>query len=87
MTALRRSEETHGEFSLFWWDPEGNQHTELQYVDAGRAVERAGTLSRGPAAQLGIVRRILITDGSDFGVFEWKADEGITYPPERRGWR
>lgn len=85
--ALQRSKETHGEFSLYWWDPQGCQHEELRYVDAGRAVDRAGTLSRGPAAQLGMVKRIMITDGGDYAVFEWTHEDGITFPPERRGWR
>jgi hypothetical protein len=75
------------EFNLYWWDPQGNQHEELRFVDAKRAVERAASLSRGPAAQIGMVKRIIITDGGDYTTFEWKKDHGVTYPPERAGWR
>lgn len=28
-----------------------------------------------------MVRRVIITDGDDFTVFEWKFGEGVTYPP------
>jgi hypothetical protein len=34
-----------------------------------------------------MVKRIMITDGGDNAVFEWTHEDGITFPPERRGWR
>jgi hypothetical protein len=85
--ALQRSEETRGEFSVYWWDPDGGQNTELRFVDAGRAMNRAASLARGPAAQMGIVERIIVTDGGDFINFEWLKGQGVTYPPEHRGKR
>jgi hypothetical protein len=34
---------------------------------------------------MGITKRVIITDGGDNIVFQWKAGEGVTYPtPEMR---
>jgi predicted metallo-beta-lactamase superfamily hydrolase len=69
----------HGEFSLYWWDPEDYQHEELRFVDDKTAVERAHILTHGPASKLGIVKRVIITDGGDCINFEWKYGEGIVF--------
>ncbi|MEY9181825.1 hypothetical protein [Bradyrhizobium sp. CB1015] len=45
---------------------------------------REGT-GRCVAAKLGVVTRVIITDGGDFINFEWKFGEGVTYTPEMRG--
>jgi hypothetical protein len=34
------------------------------------------------AVKVGIIERVIITDGGDSIVFEWKKDKGITFPPE-----
>lgn len=68
------------EFSVYWWDRDGGQHEELRFVKAEAAVRAAHRLSHGPASLMRIVHRVLITDGGDFGVFEWKIDEGVTFP-------
>lgn len=52
-----------------------------RFVDAKTAVETAKEYTDRPAALIGIVCRIIITDGGDFTVFEWKFGEGVTYPP------
>jgi hypothetical protein len=73
----------HGEFSLYWWDPEDYCHEEMRFVDAETAMKRAANLARGPASLLGIVKRIIITDGGDCTNFEWKHGEGIVFPPQQ----
>ncbi len=73
-----------GEFSLYWWDADEGQHEELRFVPPERAVMRAQTLIQGPAALIGIVQRVIITDGGDFTNFEWKHGEGVIYPPQRK---
>jgi hypothetical protein len=67
------------EYSLYWWDRDGGQHEELRFVDAKTAVERAKSLSEGPASKLGMVKRIIITDGGDFTNFEWQHGIGVTF--------
>lgn len=69
-----------GEFSLYWYDPEGGQYEELRYVDARTAVERAHGLMRSIGGRLGTVARIIITDGGDFCCFEWKHGKGVVFP-------
>ena len=59
-------------FSIYWWDLQGNQHTELRWVsldEVRRAWER---LTCGPAAKLGITQRVLVTDSLDCTVAEYK---------------
>lgn len=67
------------EFSVFWFDPDGNTHKELAFVGAKEAVEMAHSLSRRPAVALGVIRRIMITDGDDYCVFLWE-DGKIVFP-------
>jgi hypothetical protein len=68
------------EFSVWWWDREGNQHCEMRGATAENAVRSAHRLSEGPASKaLGIVDRVIITDGEDFTNFEWIKGRGVTF--------
>jgi hypothetical protein len=69
----------YGEFSVYWWDRAGNQHEEHCGVDAKTAVTAAKRLAHGPASVLGIVSRVIITDGVNCINFEWKKGEGVTF--------
>jgi len=51
-----------------------------RFVGAKEAVDAAHFLSHNVAANIGITRRVIITDGGDYTVFEWKYGEGVTYP-------
>ncbi len=73
---------SENEFSVWWWDAEGYHHPELRWVDAKTAVERAKSMTERPAALMGVIKRVIITDGGDFCVFEWKAGEGVVFPPK-----
>jgi hypothetical protein len=68
-----------GEFNVYWWDRDGGQHEELRGVDAERAVLAAKRLCAGPAATLGVVARVIVTDGDDFCNFEWRRGEGVIF--------
>ena len=65
---------SEAEFSLYWWDRDGGQHTELRFVEGERAVLAARRLTHGPASILKIVERVMITDGGDMCVFLWVRD-------------
>jgi len=71
-----------GEFSVFWWDPDGNVHAEVRFVDIKTACQTVKSLSHRPAVNLGIIRGISITNGNHQTCFLWKREAGITYPPE-----
>ena len=70
------------EFSVYWTDTDDVQHTELRWVSAETAVARAHHLAKGPAALLGIVRRIIITDGLDCCAFLWLRGVGVVFPEQ-----
>jgi hypothetical protein len=73
------------EYNVYWTDCEGEHHTEMLNGSPEQAVNAAHRLCTGPATILGIVARVIITDGGDFTNFEWKKDEGITYPKQYAG--
>jgi len=70
----------NNEFSVYWWDREFNQHEELRFTTAERAMSAIQRLTQGPASALGIVSRAIITDSLDCIVFEWKEHLGVTWP-------
>jgi hypothetical protein len=70
------------EFSVYQFFPDESSERVLSFVDAETAVKMAEQLTRSVGGRLGTTRRIIITDGGDCTVFEWKHGEGITYPTE-----
>jgi hypothetical protein len=70
------------EFSLYWWDRDGGQHREMQFVQANTAFDRMTTLTRGPAAKMGVVKKVMITDGMDFCVLLWEDGKLVHPSPE-----
>lgn len=71
-----------GEFSVYWWGSDGSQHEELRFVDVETATERALDLPKKPfACILGMLDRVIVTDGDDFTCFEWLKGQGVVYPP------
>ena len=68
------------EFSVYWWDQTGGQYEELRFVSAEEATKAAQRLTKGPASRLGIVDRVIITDGVDCICFEWNARQGLIFP-------
>jgi hypothetical protein len=66
----------HGEFSVWVFIPDDYHFPIARFVDGGTAVRIAkrATVVPGDAA------RVIITDGGDDCVFEWKRGEGVTWP-------
>jgi hypothetical protein len=77
---------SHGEFSVYQFFPDDvGYENVLQFVDVETAMETVCRLTQSVGARLGMVERIIITDGGDQTCFEWKYGEGITFPtPEMR---
>lgn len=67
-------------FNVLWWDRDGGQHRELQYVPAEQAVKACRRLTHGPASLLGIVAKVMITDSGDCCNFLWTKENGIEFP-------
>lgn len=76
---------TEKNFSVFWWDREGGQHRELYLAPIGQVTRAVKRLTTGPAAMIGFVDRVIITDGGDMTCFEWWYGKGITFPPPGDG--
>lgn len=68
------------EFSVYWWDEIGEHHSELRFVSAQTALDRAKSIYSGPGSILGFVKRVIITDGGDFICFEWIHGKGVVFP-------
>ena len=68
---------------IFWAD--GTHSAVAVLIKAGEAVRMAQTLSiyLGPADPT--CERIIVTNGGDDTVFEWKRGEGVTFPPRVGG--
>jgi hypothetical protein len=68
------------EFSVYQWFADGSYEVVLKLVSDERAVRVAQQLTESIGAKIGITRQIMITDGGDSCVFEWKFGEGVTFP-------
>lgn len=72
-----------GEFSVVTFFPDDSYNVVRRNVGAQEAVEAAKDFSERPAAKIGVIKRIIITDGGDFTVFEWINGKGVTFPPRQ----
>ena len=72
----------HGEFSVWQFFEDGSQERVREFVDELEACLAFCHYTHNVAANMGITRRVIITDGGDFTNAEWKYGEGNTYPPE-----
>jgi hypothetical protein len=71
-----------GEFSVFEHFPDGTCSTVARYVDAKEAVDIAHRSIQKPAVLLGVIVKVMITDGGDHCAFLWEKDKGIVYPTQ-----
>jgi hypothetical protein len=69
------------EFNVVQFFNNGCYEYVLRHLGPQVAVELAKHCTETIGAQLGLVERVIITDGGDFTCFEWKFGEGVTYPP------
>ena len=52
-------------------------------LDARSAMLMAERLTRSVGCRIGTTRRVIVTDGGDSIVFEWRHGEGVTFPPAK----
>jgi hypothetical protein len=70
------------EFSVWQFFATGYYERVREYVNAQEAIKAVEHYTDNIAVKLGIVNRVIITDGGDNICFEWKRGEGVTFPPE-----
>ena len=76
------SDESTNEFSVWQIFTDGSYEAVRRFVSAEDAMKAAKHYSTCVAAQMGIIRRVIITDGGDCINFEWRYGKGITFPPK-----
>jgi hypothetical protein len=75
---------TEGEFSVYQFLVGGIQERVRHFVSIEEAVKAARFYTNNVAVQVGITERVIITDGGDCTVYEWKKGEGVTFPPRTK---
>ena len=68
------------EYSVCQFFPDGSYEYVKRFVGAQEAAETAKSYTERPAALMGIIRKVMITDGGDFCVFLWEHGKGVVYP-------
>lgn len=70
------------QFSVCTFYTSGDYNYDLRFVTAEEAMAMVKTITESVGARvLGIVERVIITDGGDCIAFEWKKGEGVVFPP------
>jgi hypothetical protein len=69
-------------FSVCQFFEDGSYEYVRRGVGGAEAVEAAMHYATSVGARMGLTRRVIITDSGDYTTFEWKWDEGITFPAE-----
>lgn len=70
-----------GEFSVYQFFSDEQYERVREFVDVKEAMEAAAHYCVSVAAKMGMTKRVIITDGGDCCVFEWKYGEGVVFPP------
>ena len=69
------------QFSVCQYFESGEYEYVRRYVSAEEAGKAAVHYTQSVAAQIGITRRVIITDAGDSICFEWVFGEGVIFPP------
>lgn len=70
------------EFSVCQFFTEGGYEYVRRFVSAEEAMKAANHYCTSVAVKMGMVNRVIITDGGDCCCFEWKLGEGVVFPPK-----
>lgn len=68
------------EFSVYQFLECGTSECVRDRVSAREALETAASYTTRPAAVMGIIKRVIITDGGDMTCFEWINGKGVIFP-------
>lgn len=73
------------EFSVCQFFEDDSYEYVRRNVSAEEAVTAARHYTDNVSVKMGLTKRVIITDGGDYTVFEWVAGKGVIYPtPEMR---
>ena len=69
------------EFSVWIFFPDDGGHVaEAQWIGPEAAMTLAIGITRRPAAKVGLIERVIVTDGGDYTCWEWQFGKGVTFP-------
>lgn len=68
------------EFSVYQFFPDGTNECVKRFVGGREAMETAKSYITRPAAMMGIITKVMVTDGGDHCNFEWEFGKGIVFP-------
>jgi len=71
---------TRPEFSVYQFFSTGEYERVREYVVLTDAMQAVEHYCKSVAARMGIVNRVIMTDGGDHIVFEWRFTEGVVWP-------
>lgn len=74
---------TDNQYSVYQFFEDGSYEKVREFVSAAEASTAAGHYCSSVAVQMGLVSRVIITDGGDCICFEWLRDKGIVFPPQK----
>jgi hypothetical protein len=72
-------ERNMNEFSVYQFFEDGSYEKVREFVSAEEATKAAHHYTNNVASKLGIVKRVIITDGGDCTCFEWQYGKGVTF--------
>jgi hypothetical protein len=72
------------QFSVRLYYDNGEQKTLRRFVSAQEAYRAFQYYTKSLGARLGSTVRVIIIDGDDCMVREWKVEQGVTFPPPKR---
>lgn len=64
---------------VIWYADDGYEYVRRN-VSAEDAVTAARHYCSSPAAEIGLTKRVIITDGDDSTNFDWRYGEGVVFP-------
>ena len=72
-------------FNVVWFDPNEFYEYVGRNLEGLEAIKLAKSYTERPAALIGGIARVIVTDSGDITVFEWKHGIGITFPTPAEG--
>lgn len=69
-------------FSVYQFFNDGTHERVAELVDMETAVDKLAHFSNSVAAKIGVVTKVIMTDGGDDTCFVWENGKGVTFPPE-----
>lgn len=67
------------EYSVVQFFTNGEYEYVRRWVSAEEAIKAAEHYTNNVATKMGIIERVIITDGGDCVCFEWKKGKGVTF--------